>query len=65
MSLHRVTLLERRLRLTRRTRRLFHRKYVATIDAIKHEAGPDMNHLPDLITVSVSSMRIMIAYVDG
>jgi hypothetical protein len=29
------------------------------------KAGPDMYHLPDPITVSVSSTRIMIAYVEG
>jgi hypothetical protein len=29
------------------------------------EACPDMYNLPDPITVSVSSTRIMIAYVDG
>jgi hypothetical protein len=29
------------------------------------KAGSDMYHLPDPITVSVSSTRIMIAYVDG
>jgi hypothetical protein len=46
MSFHRVILLERRLPLTRvlygnracsgRTKRLFHRKSIATIDAIEH-----------------------------
>ncbi|KAH9643721.1 hypothetical protein HF086_001831 [Spodoptera exigua] len=34
-------------------------------DEMYIKAGPDMYHLPDPITVSVSSTRIMIAYVDG